>query len=120
LSKLWRNYRISDIYKKGNGRQVQTDSKITLDATANPTNQQNLVERIREGVRRLEKDTWTINFTWVKAHNDKFGKELADQLAKKAASRREGETAYSKIPKSAVTKVIQEEGELEWQKECNA
>jgi hypothetical protein len=56
----------------------------------------------------------------VKAHNDSFGSELADQLAKKAASRREGETAYSNIPKRAVIKVIQEEGELEWQKERNA
>jgi ribonuclease HI len=99
---------------------IHTDSKITLYATANPKNRQNLVEQIREGVRRLEKDNWTIHFTWVKAHNDNFGNELADQLAKKAASRREGETAYSKIPKSAVIKVIQEESELEWQKEWNA
>jgi len=52
----------------------------------------------------------------VKAHNDKFGNELADQLSKKAASRREGETAYSKIPKSTVIKVIKEECEQEWQK----
>jgi hypothetical protein len=49
----------------------------------------------------------------MKAHNDNFGNELPDQLGKKAASRREGETAYNKIPKSAVIKVIQEEGELE-------
>jgi hypothetical protein len=41
-----------------------TDSKIALDATANHKNHQNLVEQIREGVRRLEKDTW------AKAHND--------------------------------------------------
>jgi hypothetical protein len=56
----------------------------------------------------------------VKAHNDNFGNELADQLAKTAASRREGETAYNKIPKSAVINVIQDEGELEWQNEWNA
>jgi ribonuclease HI len=99
---------------------IHTDSKITLEATANPKNHQNLVEQIREGVRRLEKYNWTIHFTWVKAYNDNFGNELADQLAKKAASRGEGETAYSKIPKSAVIKVIQEEGELQWQKEWNA
>jgi ribonuclease HI len=99
---------------------IHTDSKINLDASANLRNHQNLVEQIREGVRRLEKDNWTIHFTWVKAHNDNFGNELADQLAKKAASRREGETAYSKIPKSAVIKVIQEEGELDWQREWNA
>jgi len=35
---------------------VHTDSKITLDATANPRNHQHLVEQIREGVRSLEKD----------------------------------------------------------------
>jgi hypothetical protein len=74
--------------------------------------------RIR-GVRRIEKDNWTIHFTWVKAHNDNFGNELADQLAKKAANS-EGETAYSKIPKSVVIKEIQDEGELEWQKEWTA
>jgi ribonuclease HI len=97
---------------------IHTDSKITLDARANHRNHQNLVEQI--GVRKLEKDNWTIHFTWVKAHNDNFGNELADQLAKKAASRREGETAYRKILKSAVIKAIQEEGELEWQNEWNA
>ena len=98
---------------------IHTDSKITLDATANPRNHQNLVEQIREGVRRLEKDNWTIHFTWVKAHNDDFGNELADQLAKKAANSGEVETAYSKIPKSVVIKEIRDEGELEWQKEWN-
>jgi ribonuclease HI len=72
---------------------IHTDSKIILDATANHKNHQNLVEQIREGVRRLEKNNWTVHFTWVKAHNDNFGNELADQLEKNAASRREGETA---------------------------
>ena len=79
---------------------VYTDSKITLDAIANPRNHQHLVQQIREEVRRLEKDSW------VKAHNDNLGKEIADQPAKKAASRRDGETAYSRIPKSGVIKVI--------------
>jgi ribonuclease HI len=64
-----------------------------------------LVEQIR-GVRRLEKDNWSNHFTWVKAH-DNMGNEIADQLAKKAASRRDGETAYSRIPKSALVKVTQ-------------
>jgi hypothetical protein len=55
----------------------------------------------------------------VKAHNDYFGNELVDQLAKKAANSG-GETAYSKIPKSVVITEIRDEGELEWQKEWNA
>jgi len=95
------------------------DSKITLDAIANPRNHQHLVEQIREGVRSLEKDNWSIHFTRVKAHNDNLGNELADQLAKNAASIRDRETAYSRIPKSAVMKVIQEKGELQWQQEWN-
>jgi len=78
-----------------------------------------LVEQIREGVRSLEKDTWSIHFTWVKAHNDNLWNELADQLAKNAASIRDRKTAYSRIPKSAVIKVIQEKGELQWQQEWN-
>jgi hypothetical protein len=46
--------------------------------------------------------------------------ELADQLAKKAANNGEGETAYSKIPKSVMIREIRDEGKLEWQKEWNA
>ena len=89
---------------QGNQRSVaiHTDSKITLDAIANPRNHQNLVEQIRDEIRRLENDNWTIHFTWVKAHNDNYVNELADQVAKEAASRSEAETAYNKIPKSAV------------------
>jgi len=34
---------------------VHTDSKITIDAIANPRNHQHLVEQIREGVRSLER-----------------------------------------------------------------
>jgi hypothetical protein len=48
----------------------------------------------------------------VKAHNN-LRNELADRLAKKAASRSEDEYAYSKIPKSAVIKEIQKTGEPE-------
>jgi ribonuclease HI len=57
-----------------------------------------------------------IHFTWVKAHNNNLGNEVADQLAKKAANSGGEETAYSKISKSAVIKEIQGVGELEWQK----
>jgi len=55
----------------------------------------------------------------MKDHNDDLGNELADQLAKNAASTRDRETAYSRIPKNAVIKVIQEKGELQWQQEWN-
>jgi len=98
---------------------IHTDSRITLDAMANPRNHQNLVEQIRDEIRRLENDNWTIHFTWVKTHNN-FGNELADQLAKEAASSSEAETAYNKIPKSAMVKELKEESELVWQSEWDA
>jgi hypothetical protein len=93
--------------------------KITLDTTANTRNHHNLIQQIREGIRKLEEYNWAIHFTWVKAHNN-LGNQLADQLAKKASNSGEGETAYSNIPKSAVIKEIQVEGKLEWQKEWDA
>ena len=99
---------------------IHTDSKITLDATANLRNHQNLVEQLREEIRRLEKDNWTIHFTWVKAHNNIYGNELADQLAKEATTSREAEIIYSKIPKNAVFKELKEEGVEEWQCEWDA
>ena len=34
---------------------IDTDSRITLEAIANPRNQQSLVESIRKGIRTLEK-----------------------------------------------------------------
>ena len=55
----------------------------------------------------------------MKVHNDNLWNEIADQLAKNAANRKDGETAYSRIPKSEVIKVIQEKDELLWQQEWN-
>ena len=56
----------------------------------------------------------------VKAHNNIYGNELADQLAKEATTSREAEAIYSKIPKSAVFKELKEEGVKEWQCEWDA
>jgi hypothetical protein len=42
---------------------------------------------------------------------------MVDQLPKDAASNRDGETVYSKIPKRAVIKEIKEKGEIHWQQE---
>jgi len=74
-------------YLQGNQRSaaIHTDSKITLDAIANPRNHKNLVEQIRDAIRWLENDNWTIHFAWVKAHNDTYRNELADQLGNEAA-----------------------------------
>jgi ribonuclease HI len=94
----------------GNQRSldIHTDSRITLEATTNPSNHQNLVEQIRDEIRRLENDSWIIHFTWVKAHDGNHGDELADHLAREAAGSSEADTAYIKIPKSAVINDLME------------
>ena len=51
----------------------------------------------------------SIHFTWVKAHNNNLGNELADKLAKNAASIRDIETVYSRIPKSVSLPLIPRE-----------
>jgi ribonuclease HI len=115
--------KIQDLnHLQGNQRSVaiHTDSRITLNALVNPRNHQNLVEQMRDEIRRFEHDNWTIHFTWVKAHDDNYGNKLADQLAKEAASSSKAETAYNKIPESAVVRELKEEGELVWQREWDA
>jgi ribonuclease HI len=44
----------------------------------------------------------------VKAHDDNYGNELADRLAKEAACGSDVDTSYIKIPKSAVTSELKE------------
>jgi ribonuclease HI len=96
---------------------IHTDSRIALDAIANPSNHQNLVERIRDEIRRLENDNWIDHFTWVKAHDSNYGNELADHLVKEAACGSSIKIAYIKIPKSAVTSELKEKGVQVWQSE---
>jgi len=78
-----------------------------------------LVERIREEIR-LENDNWNIHFTWVKEHDENYGNELADHLAKEAACSSDVDVAYINIPKSAVTSELKEKGIQVWQSEWDA
>jgi ribonuclease HI len=79
---------------------IHTDSRITLEAIANPRSHQNLVELVREEIRNPQNNSWIVHFTWVKAHNNNSGNELADQMAKEAACDAEHDITYNKyIPK---------------------
>ena len=40
---------------------IHTDSRITLEAIANPRNHHNLVELTREEIRKLAVDGWTVH-----------------------------------------------------------
>jgi ribonuclease HI len=77
---------------------MHTDSRITQEAIANPRKHQSSVESIRNEILSLEVDEWIEHFTWVKAHDNNHGNELADLLAKKAACDNSLQTTYHKYP----------------------
>jgi len=66
---------------------------------------------------RLERENWTIEYSWVKAHAGIYGNELADQLAKAAAKDNEAHITFNRIPISTLLSEIEEEAKLKWQKE---
>ena len=65
---------------------IYTDSSITIDSLKNPRNHRSLIHMIREKVTALEEKNWKIHLTWVNAHVGLYGKEMADKLAKEAAT----------------------------------
>ena len=78
---------------------VNTDSKVTLDALQNRNKHYILTESIRKEIKRLEDLQWTVFSNWVKANVRIQGNEMADRLAKKAATESIGEKIYDKIPR---------------------
>jgi len=63
----------------------------------------------------LERENWTIEFSWVKAYIGIFGNELADLLAKASANDNEGQITFTRIPISTLLSEL--EAKLKWQKE---
>jgi ribonuclease HI len=68
-------------------------------------------------VIELEQDEWKVEFSWIKAHAGHRGNELADQLAKEAASSRTIAECNTRIPKSAVLSDLNEQSINQQQKE---
>jgi len=96
---------------------VYTDSRITLQMLQKQKKHTHLIEKIRTKVMELEQDEWKVEFRWIKAHAGHRGNELADQLAKEAASSRTIDECYTRIPKSAVLSDLNEQSVNQWQKE---
>ena len=64
---------------------------MTLEALQNRNKHYILIESVRKEIKRLEDLRWTVFFNWVKAHVRIKGNEMADRLAKKAATEVIGE-----------------------------
>jgi hypothetical protein len=52
---------------------IYTDSRITILSLKNKKNHSNLIDEIRRKTITLERQGWTIKFTWIKAHDGNFG-----------------------------------------------
>jgi len=96
---------------------VYRDSRITLQLLQNQKEHTHLIEQIRTKVIELEQDEWKEEFSWIKAHVRHSGNELADPLAKEAASSRTIDECYNRIPKNAVLCELNEQSVSQWQNE---
>jgi ribonuclease HI len=94
---------------------VNTDNKVTLDTLRNRNKHYVIIEDIRKEINKLEELRWTVFFNWAKAHVGTQGNELADRLAKKAATEYIGEIVNDKIPRETIITEGKEIGLTKWQ-----
>ncbi|KAJ4428005.1 hypothetical protein ANN_24019 [Periplaneta americana] len=83
----------------------------------NGSNHNNLIEGIRTNLRLVENDRWLVDFGWVKAHVGNYGNELADRLAKQAASDVDLQICYDKVPMSEVRNQLVVISKGKWESE---
>jgi ribonuclease HI len=72
---------------------------MTLDSLKNSNIYTFLIEEIRRKVVEMGKINWKIRFCWVEAQAEIQGNELADTLAKEAATNADTIESYKKVPK---------------------
>jgi len=72
---------------------------MTLDSLKNNNIHAFLIEEIRRKLTETGKTHWRIQFCWVKAHVGIQGNELADTLAKEAATSVDIKKCYKKVSK---------------------
>jgi hypothetical protein len=68
-------------------------------------------------VIEMEMQNWKIEFIWIKVHAGHQGKELADQLAKEAATNGDIDECCKRIPKSIVISELSDLSATKWQNE---
>jgi len=101
---------------------VYNDSRITIDSLKDASNHNYLIEEVRKQLAILRRTNWTIEFSWIKSHVDNPGNELADRLAKDAASNKNTPVVFDRIPKTTLYKELEDETIQKWQEQwdwCN-
>ena len=91
---------------------VYTDSRITIDSLKKASNHNYLIEEIRNRLINLRSAKWTIEFSWIKARAGNLGNELADRLAKDAASDKDIPVVFDRISKTTLYSELEEEAKL--------
>jgi ribonuclease HI len=70
-----------------------------------------LIEKIRNKIRKLSTQNWTIHFRWVTAHIRIEGNEAADKLAKGATQDEESQNiVFDRIPLTSIASEINRKG----------
>jgi ribonuclease HI len=95
---------------------VHTDSRVALQSLKNTKNHNYLIEEIRMIAFALEKQSWRIIFTRMKAHVGIYGNELAYKLAKEAATK--NDITFNIIAKNEIAQV-RDQSIAKWQIQCD-
>jgi ribonuclease HI len=96
---------------------IYSDSRMTLDSLKNSNIHAYLIEEIRRKVSEVGEMNGKIQFCWVKAHAGIQVNELADTLAKEAATNVDITECYKKKKKSVVLIELGEISVEKWQRE---
>jgi len=100
---------------------LYTDSRVAIDSLKKHAMYGFLIEKIRNKLRQLSVQNWTIPFMWVKAHIGIVGNEGADRLAKEAAQDEENQSiVFDMIPLTSIASVINRRGLEQWQRQWNS
>ena len=101
---------------------IYTDRQQSyLNFTEKQFDTQPPIVEIRNKIRQLMMQNWSIHFGWVKAQAEVEGNELADKLAKEAAEEDSDlKIVYNRKPTTTVGSELKKEGLTKWQRQWDS